>query len=145
MMMKHKPILTTIKTLRIPGFCSSINSSIKTTKWFLLLFLFFSACSSKDEGPKPEIRFERTKWDAKDDLNYSYRKQMVNDLLNNYKWSGLQKDSVIKMLGEPDVIEEDIFMLYHYEQKHLGAFPLSTQSLVIQMDADSTVVLARTN
>ena len=70
---------------------------------------------------------------------------MINDLLNNYKWAGIKKDSVVTLLGEPDGMEEDIFMLYHYEQKFLGSFVLSTQSLVIQLATDSTVKLARTN
>ncbi len=70
---------------------------------------------------------------------------MINDLLNNYNWPGVKKDSVLHLLGEPDVIEEDIFMLYHYEQKHFGSFVLSTQSLVIELATDSTVKLARTN
>ena len=58
---------------------------------------------------------------------YIYRKQMIPDLLKNYTWPGLKKDSVLRLLGEPNSIEEDIFMLYHYEQKFLvGNFPLST-------------------
>ena len=118
---------------------------MQTTKFLLMLLLFCSACSNKDEASKPDIKFERTKWDIKDDANYTYRKQMVNDLLNNYNWPGVKKDSVLKMLGKPDEIEEDIFMLYDYEQKHLGSFPLSTKSLVFELSADSTVKLARKN
>ncbi|MEO6721008.1 MAG: hypothetical protein ABIN67_11585 [Ferruginibacter sp.] len=119
---------------------------MKTTKLFLLLLLFCSACGNKHEASEPAIKFERTKWDTKDGSNYSYRKPMLDDLLYNYTWAGIKKDSVIKLLGEPDEIEDDIFMLYRYEQKHLfGSFPLSTESLVIELDADSTVKLARRN
>ena len=118
---------------------------MQTPKLLLLLLLFCSACGNRNEASKPDIKFERNKWDAKDDGNYTYRKQMVNDLLTNYKWAGLKKDSVINLLGEPDGIEEDVFMLYNYQQKHLGSFTLSTQSLVIELAKDSTVVLARTN
>lgn len=118
---------------------------MQITKLLLLCLLFCSACNNKDKTSAPDIKFERTKWDTKDGLNYSYRKQMINDLLDNYKWAGIKKDSVLNLLGEPDSIEEDIFMLYHYDQKHLGSFVLSTQSLVIQLDPDSTVKLARRN
>ncbi len=107
--------------------------TMQTTKLLLLLLLFCSACSNKNEASKPDTKFERTKWDTKDGANYTYRNQMVNDLLKNYNWPGLKKDSVLKLLGEPDGIEENIFMLYNYEQKHLGFFPLSTKSLVIQL------------
>lgn len=118
---------------------------MQTTKLILILLLFCSACSNKDEASEPDIKFERTEWDTKDGSNYTYRKQMINDLLNNYHWAGIKKDSVVKLLGEPNEIEEDIFMLYNYEQKYLFSFPLSTQALVIQLDTDSTVILARTN
>ena len=114
-------------------------------KFLPVLLLFCSACSNKDEAPKPDIKFERAKWDIKDGASYTYRKQMVNDLLKNYTWPAIKKDSVIKLLGEPDGIEEDIFMLYNYNQKHLGSFALSTKSLVIQLNPDNSVKLARTN
>lgn len=118
---------------------------MQTTKWLLLLILFCSACSNKNEAAQPGIKFDRAKWDVKDNLNYTYRKLMVNDLLDSYAWAGQTKDSLVHLLGEPDVIEEDIFLLYHYEQKYLGWFPLSTQSLVFQLANDSTIKLARTN
>jgi hypothetical protein len=107
-----------------------------------------AGCScNENDATKSDMKFDKSKWELKSgDLNYTYRKLMINDLLNSYKWAGTKKDSVIKLLGEPDVIEEDIFMLYHYEQKFLfGNFPLSTQSLVIHLVNDSTVKLARTN
>jgi hypothetical protein len=118
---------------------------MKTTKLLLLLLLFCSACSSHNEAPKPDIKFERAKWDIKEDGRYTYRKQMLNDLLNNYKWPGVKKDSVIKLLGEPDEIEDNIFMLYNVNQNGFGFFPLSTKELVIELTADSTVKLARMN
>ena len=118
---------------------------MQITKWLVLILLFFSACNNNDNSPKPDIKFERTQWDVKNDNNYSYRGQMVNDLLNNYTWPGISKDSVVKLLGDPDVIEENIFMLYHYKQKHFGSMIISTQSVVIQLENDSTVKLARTN
>lgn len=144
-MKHHKPIFPTDKELPLRGLTRTLMFFKQITKWLPIVILFCSACNNKDEASKPDIKFERTKWDAKDDLNYSYRKQMVNDLLNNYHWPGLKKDSVIKLLGESDGIEEDIFMLYHYEQKYFGSFPLSTKSLVFQLASDSTVKLARAN
>lgn len=122
-----------------------ITPSIQLTKIFLALALFCSACSSKSDTPGPDIKFDKVKWNLKDDQNYTYRKQMINDLLKNYNWAGMKKDSVIRLLGEPDGIEEDIFMLYNYKQKHFGNFPLSTKQLVIELNTDSTVKLARIN
>lgn len=117
---------------------------MQTTKLLLLLLLFCSACSSNDKV-QPDIKFERAKWNVKDDGHYTYRKQMVNDLLTNYKWAGIKKDSVVKLLGEPDEIEDNTFMLYDYNQTRFGFVPFSTKSLVIELAPDSTVVLARNN
>lgn len=114
-------------------------------KWFLLLMVICASCNKKKNVPLPDIKFERAKWEIKGELNYTYRKQMINDLLTNYQWPGLKKDSVLKILGNPDGIEEDVFMLYHYDQKYIGSFVLSTKSFVVQLAPDSTVVMARTN
>ena len=122
-----------------------ITSAIQVTKIFLVLALFCSACSSNSDVPDPDIKFDKAKWNTKEELNYTYRKQMINDLLKNYKWTDMKKDSVIRLLGEPDGIEEHIFMLYNYKQKHFGNFPLSTKQLVIELNTDSTVKLARIN
>ena len=116
---------------------------MQTMKWILSVFLFCSACSH--EPSKPDIKFERTKWDTKKDDSYTYRKQMINDLLKNYNWPGIKKDSVIKLLGQPDEIEADTFLLYDYGHKYIGSFPTSTQSLIFDLAADSTVKRARDN
>lgn len=118
---------------------------MKSIKLFLLILLFCSACSNNNNAPNTDIKFERTKWNIKDDDSYIYRKQMVNDLINNYKWAGIKKDSVIKLLGEPNEIEDNIFMLYNVNQNGFGFFPLSTKELVIELTADSTVKQARKN
>ena len=118
---------------------------MQAAKWLLLMLIVFSACSHGEKASNPDMKFDRALWDMKEDRNYDYRKQMIYDLLNNYNWPGLTKDSVQKMLGEPDVMEEDIFMLYHYNQKFVGSMVWSTQSMVVQLDSNSRVVLARTN
>jgi hypothetical protein len=118
---------------------------MRITKLLFLLVLFSSACNNKNDTSKHGIKFERAKWDIKEDGIYAYRKQMVHDLLNNYKWAGIKKDPVIKLLGEPDEIEDNIFMLYNYNQNGFGFFPFSSKELVIELTADSTVKLARTN
>ena len=115
---------------------------MQTIKLLFFLLLFGSACSNKDEV-KADIKFERAKWDIKDDDIYTYRKQMVNDLLTNYKWAGIKKDSVIKLLGEPDEIEEDTFLIYNFNQSPFGFAPFSSKQFIIELAADSTVKLAR--
>ncbi|MGB8191153.1 MAG: hypothetical protein WCF67_04495, partial [Chitinophagaceae bacterium] len=74
-------------------------------KLLFVLLLFCSACNSKKEQDA-DIRFNKTKWNEKSGGNYKYRKHMIKDLLNNYQWAGIKRDSVIKMLGEPDGLDE---------------------------------------
>jgi len=116
---------------------------MKSIKLFLLLLLFCPACSNKNDTSKPDIKFDKSKWNMKDDDGYTYRKQMIHDLLNNYKWPGVKKDSVVKLLGEPNEIEDDTFMIYNHN--HSGFSPLSSKQLVIELASDSTVKLARDN
>jgi hypothetical protein len=118
---------------------------MQTKKLLLLLFLFCSACESNDEAAKTDIKFDRSKWDTKDGATYTYRKQMINDLIKNYKWPGVKKDSVVKLLGQPNEIEEDTFMIYDYHQNPLGLFEFSGKSLVFELSPDNTVKLARPN
>ncbi len=118
---------------------------MRITKQMLVILLFFVACNNKDKAPEPDVIFESKQWQIKEGKNYTFRKRMINDLLTNHSWAGLTKDSVLSKLGEPDVVEEDIFMLYHYEQKFVGSMVWSTQSLVVQLDSNNMVKLARTN
>lgn len=134
---------------------SSLQQYILTnqaTKLLLVLLLFSSACSNKDEQAGkdqptegPDINFDKIKWNAKNDGAYTYRKQMVNDILNNYQWAGVKKDSVIQMLGEPDAFEEGN-LRYDYEKKpFLGGFGTKIEAVVFELAPDSTVKVARFN
>ena len=118
----------------------------QVTKLLLVLLLFCSACGNKDDhAGKDHIKFDKTKWNEKNDGNYTYRKQMVNDLLNNYQWVGVKQDSVIHMLGQPDYIEEG-YLIYNYEKKlFLGGLGTTIEAVVFELARDSTVKVARLN
>ena len=116
---------------------------MQTIKLLLILVLICSACNDKNESSKQDIKFERTKWDMKDDDIYTYRRQMVNDLLTNFKWAGITKDSVIKLLGEPDEIEDNTFLIYNFNQSPFGFSPFSSKQFIIELAPDSTVKVAR--
>lgn len=120
--------------------------TIQVTKLLLILLLFCSSCGNKDEqAATPDIQFDKTKWSAKNNGSYTYRKQMVNDLLSNYQWADVKKDSVVQMLGQPDVIEEGSLM-YDYEKKpFLGGLGTTIEAVVFELTPDSTVKTARLN
>lgn len=118
---------------------------MRITSLLLVITLAAAACGGKDkQSGKPDMKFDRTKWSEKSpDGGYTYRKQMVNDVLTSYNWVGVSTDSVRKVLGPPDQVEENIFWLYHYEQKKLGSFTLSTHSMILVAGPDSTIKEAR--
>ena len=91
-------------------------------KMFLLLasMLFFS-CS------KEKMKFQSEKWMPIESGLYgkNYRKKMVNDLIQNklsfgsFKIKGTSKSEVIKLIGEPDRIDEcDDSEVYILEEKY---------------------------
>ena len=114
---------------------------------YIALFLLccFSCNNDKDvkstpleRGEEAEIQFDKSKWSSKEDLDYPYRDQMLNDLLYNDTVRSLSKDETLYLLGEPDRINDG----YHYymiAQKRLGSWPLHTKSLVIKFSNDSTI------
>lgn len=112
---------------------------------FLCIFLIVSACKTKeDQRTLPDIAFDKAKWQVKqDDGNYLYRKQMVKDLLSNYHWNGVKRDSVERMLGKPDVYEPAEEIIMYYYDNGSGSIFSGTESLVFELNADSTVKKAR--
>ena len=125
-------------------FAQNHLSAIQLTKWLFIVLLFCSACG-KQSPQQPDIKFEKTKWSLKTEGHYTYRKQMVNDLLSNYEWYGVRKDSVIEMLGSPDNMEEGNLM-YDYESKpFLGGLGTTIEAIVFELAPDSTVKVARLN
>lgn len=109
--------------------------------------LLLAACSSKDKEAAtrlPDIPFGKSKWSEKTkEGSYSFRKQMVNDVIRNYAWTGVKKDSVVSMLGKPDEVDHGN-LLYHYERKPmLGGIGTAIESIVFEISPDSTVKKAR--
>jgi hypothetical protein len=110
-----------------------------------LAVLTFSSCNNNDkpEQKLPDISFNKAQWKEKKGDSYTYRKQMVKDLLHHYKWSGITKDSLVQMLGQPDKVDipEGLFM-YDYNSQP-GFIGTTIEALVFEMNKDSTVKLAR--
>ena len=107
---------------------------MQITKLLLLLLIFCAACSSNDDEPGkaslPDIKFDKAKWNVHDGGSYTYRRQMVKDLVNNYTWDEVTKDSLLQMLGEPDNIENALFYIYYYEKEPMAAGIMSSHKAV---------------
>jgi hypothetical protein len=97
------------------------------------LLLLCAAC-----GETPQEEFNSVKWTTKVGKDYPYRDLMLNDLMSHHHLHGLKKDSLVRLLGLPDRSHNG-HLYYTIAQQRLVFFPLHTKTLVIKLDADSTV------
>ncbi len=102
-----------------------------------LTVCIFACKGNAEENPKKV--FDKELWKAKDTHgNYSYRDEMLEDLVYKVKLKGIKKEEVIAMLGEPDRTNEE-YLYYEVLAKEVGAFPLHKKFLVLKMAKDNTV------
>ncbi|MDQ6762932.1 MAG: hypothetical protein M3015_09945 [Bacteroidota bacterium] len=103
----------------------------------LLFFVgFLGLCSCKDFG---QTRFQKIKWMEKDDIEFPYRKKMLNDLITNYKLAGRKKDEIINLLGEPNYSDSNSFAYKIIEDYGFDIDPVYTKNLDFQFAEDSTI------
>jgi hypothetical protein len=65
------------------------------------VFLIVSACGVQ------EMKFDKTKWNEKDDKFYAYRENMVNDLMKYYLKKGMTFREVEELLGKSENYQSD--------------------------------------
>jgi hypothetical protein len=114
-------------------------------KIYILSLLFCSACGNKEQAELVRIKFDREKWSRNYKGHYTCRKQMVNDILTNYNWKGVHKDSVISMLGQADAFEEGGLLYVYDKRPFLGGLGTSIEAIVFELSPDSIVKVARLN
>ena len=104
------------------------------------LILFLISCSSR------EINFDKNKWRKSFDGYYEYREQMKSDLMDNHLKIGMQYDSVIKLLGEPqnyhNAKENEITYEITVDYKW-NIDPMEGKNMYIEFDVDSTLTNVR--
>ena len=111
-----------------------------------LLTLFFLCCvvacknTREEKFDKTEEKFDKIKWAVKKDREYPYRNKMLKDFITNYRLTGLKKDTVVNLLGQPNRSDNG-YLFYTIAQEYLGNIPvpLHTKTLVIKFAKDSTV------
>ncbi len=82
--------------------------------------------------------FDRVRWNLKDGNNYSHREELYRELMTNPQFRSLKQDGVIGVLGEPDR-KDNNYLFYTIHQKHLGALPMHTKTMVIKFADDRTI------
>lgn len=106
---------------------------------FMALLPFMGACNNdKNAGTITYVKFDKTKWQAKDGEAYPYRDDMLSDLINNVNLKNINYDSLINILGQPDRVNEG-HLYYNISRKEMGVVTLGTKSFVIKLKPDSTV------
>jgi len=70
-----------------------LRTSIKI--FLLIVITLISSCGEK------EMKFDKSKWNERFDGFYEYRKNMVQDLMENHLEKGMEFKKVVELLGEP--------------------------------------------
>lgn len=82
--------------------------------YLLILSLSVIACKQK-------LAFNKTGWNAKDDIAYANRDAMVNDLLQHHQITGLTYKQLIDSIGEPQQFEKDSSEVYYEIETNYGS------------------------
>jgi len=101
-----------------------------------LLFVILLLISCNETG---QLKFDKTKWDTKDDIEFPYRNKMLNDLTTNYKLVGLKYREILKLLGEPDYRDTISFGYRLIEDFGSDIDPIYSKNLAFKLDKDSII------
>ena len=105
----------------------------------LIFFLcLIGACNNKKVDATALVKFDKVKWQTKDGDAYPYRDEMLDNLIDSVNRKGIQFDSLIKILGQPDRVNEG-HLYYNIHRKKMFAIAFGTKSFVIKLKPDSTV------
>jgi hypothetical protein len=104
---------------------------------YAILILCFISCNTDE-------KFDRNKWINADPVDRTYRKNMVNDLLNKYKFRGMPYKELINLLGNPDNIgtekyTDSVPVYYTVDEKYDMIDPVAGQDLIFHLNKDSVV------
>lgn len=93
----------------------------------------------------PSAKFDRKRWDEKEDWDYPYRNEMADDLVKHHKLKGLTYKQLIDSLGgaEENMTDKNGVKdgVYYQLLMDFGSDidPVHTRYLVIKLSKDSIV------
>lgn len=109
---------------------------MKKIIFILFVCTYYIACDS----PQEEIVFDKTKWNTKEEKDYPYRSQMLNDIVYNDTIRDLNKKEILNLLGEPSYERDDEdYLHYMINQKRLFSWPLHTRVMVVKFKDEETI------
>lgn len=106
-------------------------------KYFLFLFICLFSC-------KNEIIFDSTKWNTKDDIGcYTYRKNMIDDIIENDLVKDKSIDDLEKMFGtlEVDSLNNQKVIIQNIDIEYgLNIDPVSITDFIIYLNDNNKVI-----
>lgn len=96
---------------------------------FLILCIILIGCSEK---------FDKQRWTEGDGTSFSYRDDMLDDLLTNHKLIGLNYHQLVNLLGDPQG-KDSSSIFYDIKIKYDMIDPVYSKDLKIYMNKDSVV------
>lgn len=107
---------------------------------FLIIILIFVSCKQE------QIKFNRSRWNTRNDIDYNHRELMIEDLSKNYLKPGMKFTETEKLLGINKLSEERDSLQLQYEiYTNFGSDidPIETKSLIVNFNSDSTLTSIR--
>lgn len=116
---------------------------MRHTLLLLPLLVFVFACNNATDensetaadNTQTEVHFEKWKWREKEDGNYPYRDQMLDEVLHSDTIRSLNHQQIVDLLGEPDRVNNG-YLYYTITQKRLGFWTLHQKSMVVKLTPD---------
>jgi hypothetical protein len=101
-----------------------------------ILLVVVSICGCNNTG-----EFDKAKWMERGrDLNFPFRDKMLNNLTTTYKITGINLDSLTKMLGDPEIrVREKSIVGYQIIFELKDGSPIHIKNLELILDKDSNV------
>ncbi|RUS45857.1 hypothetical protein [Cohnella sp. AR92] len=117
----------------------NLRNSKALNRYIILIFLILSIGCSKEN-----LKFEHQNWiEAKDNASWKIRKSMAQDLINRQLLENMNKNQVIRLLGDPetfaDVPENEMY--YTIEEKYgYDIDPIRLEYLIVKLKTEEKVV-----
>ncbi|MGQ7944221.1 hypothetical protein [Flavobacterium sp. WC2509] len=109
---------------------------------FLVIILIFVSCKQEQE----EIKFNQSRWNTRNDIDYNHRELMIEDLSKNYLKPGMKFTETERLLGKNQLSEEKDSLQLRYEiYTDYGSdiAPIETKTLIVSFNSDSTLTSIR--
>ncbi len=111
-----------------------------TIKIFLVIFV--SGLISCDNITR--MKFDKSGWNSKNDIVYDYRENMLLDLIENHKVTGLKYSDLIDLLGPPDS-KDSVSISYQISIDYGTIDPVAGKDFILRYNKDSIIESFKVN